>query len=153
MRSRLSDEEKKNRGTFKPSRSSGDELQGVVMVDAGAPDPVFPLSESGRELWDTITKTMVTYKTLAEIDIMSISMLCVEYDTYLECVGKSLIEIDGMSGNMKVSPYVTIKNAAIANILKLSTQRGITPMMRMKIRPPEGGKKSDPAAKFFGNKK
>lgn len=152
MRPRLSDEEKKNRGTFKQSRSSGDELPSVVMVDAGAPDPVFPLSESGRELWDTITKTMVTYKTLAEVDIMAISMLCVEYDTYLECVGKSLIEIDGMSGNMKVSPYVTIKNGAIQNILKLSTQLGITPMMRMKIRPPESGKKVDPAAKFFNKK-
>lgn len=152
MRPRLSDEEKKNRGTFKQSRSSGDELQSVVMVDAGAPDPVFPLSESGRELWDTITKTMVQYKTLAEVDIMSISMLCVEYDTYLECVGKSIIDIDGMSGNMKVSPYVTIKNGAIQNILKLSTQLGITPMMRMKIRPPEGGKKADPAAKFFSKK-
>jgi P27 family predicted phage terminase small subunit len=148
-RPRLSDEEKKKRGTYKPSRGSGEEVQDVVMVDAGEPDSIFPLSAHGRELWDTITKTMVSYKTLAEVDIMTISMLCVEYDQYLECIDKPIIDIDA-NGNVKPSAYVTIKNAALQNILKLSMQLGITTMMRMKIRKPDDGpKKKDAAAKFF----
>lgn len=145
-RNRLPDQVKKDRGTFKPSRSSGDEIRDVMVLDAG--DPALPLSDIGMEMWHTITKTMITYKTLSEVDIYSISMLCIEWETYMECMGKGIVDV-APDGTLKPSAYYIIRQKSIKTISDLAKDLGISTLIRMKIRQPEDEKPKDPAAKFF----
>jgi phage terminase small subunit len=147
-RPRLSDEEKKNRGTFKPSRSSGNEVAEILLVDAGS--PLLDLSAEASEFFASVTQTMIQYKTMATVDVWTVSMMCREYDIYLGTLGKSDIEIDA-NGVSKVSAYFTIRNKALQNIMKMAFDLGITPMLRQKLRGMKETEKKpkDAAAKFF----
>jgi phage terminase small subunit len=146
-RPRLPDDEKKKRGTFKPSRSTGDEIQDIVILDAG--DPLIPLGKYGMEMWRTVTQTMISYRTLAEIDLSMIAMLCAEYDTYIETLSSGNIEITD-TGQSVPSGYFKVRKECLQNILKLSHALQISNIVRSKIRQPDTDKKSnDPAAKFF----
>jgi P27 family predicted phage terminase small subunit len=147
MRPRLSDEEKKQRGTYKPSRGSGDEIQDVMVLTAG--DPMYPLGAEAMEYWRAITRQMAAYKILSEADIHTISRLCLYYDKWLECINKSMIDIDGMSGNMKQSAYFMNMSKLESMISNLEKQLALTPALRMKLRAPDNKKKDDPAAQFF----
>lgn len=147
-RPRLSDEEKKAKGTYKPSRGSGDEVAEVAMVlTAGRPTIELNNSEA-IELWETVTTHMIGYKIMAEIDVTMISMMCVEYDTYLDCLSKPIVDV-AADGTFKPSAYYQIRAKSLTNIMKIAGDLGLTPLLRMKIRTPKEKKSTDPAQKFF----
>lgn len=146
-RPRKSDEEKKARGTYKPSRGSGNESTDIMIIDAG--EPIFDISAQAKELWDAVVKCMQAYGTLTDVDIPIISMLAVEYDTYIKTIGYSDIEL-GADNCTKPSGYRKVRTEAMSNIVKLYTQLGVGAVVRHKIRAADGKpKEKDPMDDFM----
>ena len=142
------DTEKKMRGTYKPSRSTGDEVREVAIIEAG--EPMVPLSPAAYQLWIDITHMLISYNRLAHVDIFQISILCQQYDVYLGTIDQGVIDVCE-DGTTKPSGWYKVQKSAIDTILRLGTYLGVSPILRHRLRPSDDakGKAEDPMGNFL----
>lgn len=148
----LPDEEKKRKGTYKPSRATGKEV-GVVGVPSIKRKPGRPkkrvsgaqLSEEARKMYDQGVQIMSEFKILSEYDFHMIGIMCNEYDTYISLQNMPKIEYNSETGMSMVHASVRIRKIALDNFMKIATALSLTAVMRMRIRVKEDeGGEDDP---------
>ena len=152
----ISDEEKKRKGTFKPSRATGKEVGAVGVSDVkrprGRPKKVVSgaqLSEEARKMYDQGVQIMSEFKILSEYDYHMIAIMCNEYDTYISLKDEKKIEINPETGMSMVHASVRIRKIALDNFMKIATALSLTAVMRMRIRvKEEEGERDDPMKGF-----
>lgn len=145
-----SDEEKKRRGTFKPSRSFGDEITPTAAPTKkkrGRPrkNPITnnTLSLEAMKMYDSSVQTMSTYKMLTDLDIHHITMMCKEYDTYIKYANVSEIEFNPDTGLSVVSAQYKVRKSSLDMVIKLAEKLGISAVMRTRLRIKESGDEVD----------
>ena len=134
-----SDAEKKRKNTFRPSRSTGDEIAPPRDPKAKGRKPNIQkppntATTEGQRLFSSIVQLMTVYKTITEADYHSITILVSEYDRYLTHRDFPPVEINADTGLSVVSAYHKIAKDSLANFLKFATALNITPAMRARIR-------------------
>lgn len=141
-RPNTSDEIKKLKGTDQPCRLNPDQPQFTKVIDAG--DAPEHLGEVGKQLYKEVTTELIMIGILQTVDISLVELLCDQYDDYYKALetlrGKSLIQI-GPKGEKKVHPALKIKSQALANILRIIPQLGLSPASRQRIKLGNAGKK------------
>lgn len=135
-----SDEEKKRRGTFKPSRSYGDEPPppNAPKKPRGRPrknvklDKQDPQKEA-EKIFAEASNVMTAYKTIHAIDYHFIAIMANEYKKYIDMSAKDGIEVNEF-GMTSVSAAARLSKIHLDNMLKVAAQLGVTAVMRMRVR-------------------
>lgn len=120
-------------GTYRADRDKGVRNFGKI-VDM--PDPPEILSDIGKAIWTELCTILIDLKVLETVDVHLLGLAVNELATYWEMVQKIKEKghvYQNMHGNMVKSPYVTIRNEALANSQRLLAQLGLTPAMRQRF--------------------
>jgi phage terminase small subunit len=147
------DSEKRAKGTYKPSRSTG-EAKVYKVVDKkkiGRPRKVKSfdgvVSDEARKLYNNVLFYMQENNLENEMDTHLVALAISEYDTYIQMKNEKKIEYND-SGLSVVHASVKIRNAAIANFLKIFNALGLTPLLRERRRVKED-QSDDPMQALF----
>lgn len=114
------------------------------------PAPKF-LNRVGKKEWRRVGKELSKNGLLTKIDLMAFGGYCVEYQTWVEAVGK--INTFGMMIKSKngfpiQSPYVSIARNSLQAMIKIMTEFGMTPSSRARVSV-DTEPAVDPAADFI----
>jgi P27 family predicted phage terminase small subunit len=95
------------------------------------------LSAGAKRQWKYLAIRLYNIGVLTEIDQSVLAALCAEWDTWQKA--KAQLAKHGMlsltaGGSFKPSPYITISNQAMANILRLLAELGMTPSSRTRVK-------------------
>ena len=113
------------------------------------------LDGEARAEWDRQVEQLAEMGVLAKVDRAALAAWCIVWGQFIECCrviregtdgkGKDAgLTAIGSTGSLVQSPYVRMRDAAIAKILQLAAQFGFTPAARSRIRAIEHG--AEPAA-------
>jgi P27 family predicted phage terminase small subunit len=141
---------KKAKGTLQNCRDKPT-LQLTEIDNLEIPDY---FDENQISLFKLVTTELKNAKVLATVDLDMIILLCNEYKLYYKANEKCIDPVTvNHLGNEMMSPWVTIKNGAINNIIKMVAHLGLSPAARSRIKMgavKEDNKPKDPAAKLIG---
>jgi P27 family predicted phage terminase small subunit len=95
------------------------------------------LSADAKRHWKQLAIQLYNVGILTELDQSVLAALCAEWSTWLKA--KTQLSKHGMvsltaGGSWKPSPYITISNQAMANILRLLAELGMTPSSRSRVK-------------------
>jgi P27 family predicted phage terminase small subunit len=104
-------------------------------------EPPVPLNPNQRLVWDALAPEMVRIGTLTLVDVPAFLRyidLTLEYnEMQRQIAGQNYFFIirgeDGKAKYISTLPAVTIRNQALANLLKLEAQFGMTPSSRTRV--------------------
>lgn len=133
-RPRLTDAEKKRKGTFRKDQSSAGSISYSAITKIPSPPESF--DEVATAVWNTICGEMIKLQILQNIDIYNLQVICKNMEIYWKCMnemGDNFI-VDTGTGSTKTNPLFTTANQAIAIADKLSSKYGFTPSDRMKLK-------------------
>lgn len=137
-RKRLPTEIKKAQGTLQPCRTNIKEPQYPSVI--GLPDPPDFLGERGKSIYYETGNILIQSGVLKQVNLVGLIAYAKESEVYFEAREK--INSSGMvrsvtltNGNKvwQINPYQKIANDALANIVRLACEFGITPASRSKI--------------------
>jgi len=107
----------------------------------GIPTCPRELSSAAKRHWKHLAIQLWNVGILTEIDQSVLAALCMEWVTWLDAKAKlskqGLVTLSG-SGSLKPSPYITISNQAMANILRILAELGMTPSSRTRVKTADG---------------
>ncbi len=116
------------------------------MVEADTLPPEW-LSPEAREHWPEVAKHLRDAKILTVMDVTALSLYCEAFARWraaqAEVAANGMIVYSAKSGFPVQSPYVSIANAAWAQMLKILVEFGMTPSSRTRVKTAKG---IDPAA-------
>lgn len=122
----------------KPSRTAANVPDPEVVVTI--PDPPPELSEEARAYWEDYARKLREMRVLSKADLTALAMLCESTATYWESMQKVreqglVLKAPSRAGDYFIrNPFLTEANAAMAQMMKLLTEFGLTPSARVKIR-------------------
>lgn len=138
-RPRKPTELKKTLGTFTKTRNLTNEFAPDLVTDFEAPDF---LSVNQKKVFTSLASRLVEQNLFSVMDFDMIVSYSIEYDRYIEAIKKSkkLIVINE-KGESIVNRYLSIANEALKNVIKISTEFGLTPASRSRVSgaPKSGG--------------
>ena len=108
----------------------------AVQLECKAPRCPKWLSKDARKIFRRMCKELKELRTIATIDQGAIVMYAVLAARFQEAeagVRKSGLIVKDEKGRPRVSPYVKICNDCIAQLLRISTEFGLTPASRGRI--------------------
>jgi len=122
----------KLRGTYRPDRHGGG-------VDIPASKPVIPrwLKGEARKQWQGIVPQLVEAGIVCRLDRVLLILFCHAWEQYLDIRKLRQIEpllIKTTAGNNIQHPLVGMENRAVARLLKLAGELGLTPSSRAGLR-------------------
>jgi P27 family predicted phage terminase small subunit len=143
-------EVKKAKGTLQKCRDKP-VLEFSKVEEIDFPDH---FNDRQKDVFKLVTKELKSANVLTAVDVDMIIMLCNEYEIYFKANEKCKEPIVmNHLGNEMMSPWVTVKNSSIANILKMAAHLGLSPAARARIKigaVKQEDKPKDPAAKLIG---
>jgi P27 family predicted phage terminase small subunit len=152
-RPRISDEEKKRRGTYRKDRAH-DPVAFTVVKKVPAPPEM--LNDIGKEVWKDVCTELINMGILQVVDINLVSMLCIEMQHYHECQrdiadNGLIMTFETKYGIVrKKNPAVDAANHHLKNVVTISSQFGLTPNSRMKLKLGKEEKKKNRAMELIG---
>jgi P27 family predicted phage terminase small subunit len=122
----------KVRGSWRAKKRSGEPTPPVECP----PCPDFLKGEAKRE-WQRLTQTLLEQKLLTQLDRGLLAAWCEAWAEFLET--RKLLDREGYttvtdSGTVLAHPVVWVKNAAVARLLQIAGQFGLSPAARTRIR-------------------
>ena len=143
-------------GTFRPCREkagSGEPL--VETKTIPSPPDVVTGNDIALEEWNRVSPLLWEAGLLSKLDVTALAMYCLSFALHVraetELKDQPLI-ITSASGNDIKNPLLSISSMALANMLKVGRQFGMTPASRSKVTVKKIKKGKDPWAEF-GTKK
>lgn len=103
------------------------------------------LKGDARKEWDRVTKELLKLNIISEIDRAALVAYCTAWGTYVKACGKLQRQSEVMisdEGGMYQNPWVSIRNKAMEQILRFSSEYGMTPSSRARLKV-EGGSDDD----------
>jgi P27 family predicted phage terminase small subunit len=152
-RPRISDEEKKRKGTFRKHREHDPIKFTEIKRVPKAPDA---LNEIGKEVWKDVCSELIKLSILQVVDINMVLMLCIEMQHYHTC--QDDIRDNGLIQTFetkygivrKRNPAQEAANGHLKNVMMISSQFGLTPNSRMKLKLGKEEKKKNKAMELIG---
>lgn len=126
-RKRLSDDEKRRRGTFKPHRALTAKPGGLL---ADVPEPPATLDKAGAEQWYRTAAFLIDRRRLTEVGLPQLERFCDAHEIYLACLaeirekGPAIVHHNGTIGP---NPALKPMKDALAEIHHFERQWGLTP--------------------------
>jgi phage terminase small subunit len=150
------DADKKARGTFKPSRSTGEgiDFNKISTKKKGRPTKVSEyggktLGKDAKKMYNDVVHIMQRNGTYTEYANHLILVMCCEYDTYINLVCENPIE-HTESGMSAVHASIRVRKIALDNFTKMANALSITPTMLARLRVgKEDNEEGDPMVKFL----
>ena len=95
------------------------------------------LSQDAKRHWKRFAVQLYNAGIITEIDQSILAALCAEWATWSKA--KAQLAKHGLvaltaGGSYKPSPYITISNTALANILRMLAELGMTPSSRTRVK-------------------
>lgn len=102
----------------------------------GIPSCPKHLSKIAREEWSRLSGELGRIGLLTSIDRAALAAYCAAYARWVD--GQKLLDKGGMTtltpqGMVMVSPYVTIVNKAVDQMVSIAAQFGMTPASRARV--------------------
>jgi P27 family predicted phage terminase small subunit len=119
------------------------------------PDCPKHLTGEARAEWRRITRQLLKLGIISEIDSASLSSYCTAWATYVKACNKLKRQQEVMIsdlGGMYQNPWVAIRNKAMEQIRQFSSEFGMTPSSRSRIKVDDPGDEDKMAGYLFGNK-
>lgn len=132
--------QKQLEGTARADRMISNEMM-PSKIDH-APSPPRYLTDNAKKEWKLVCAELIDLDMLAGVDLALLSAYCQEMADYvMACEKLKDPEIghvmtttkEGGGSYSQQSPWVSIKNTALGNALKLANQFGFTPAARSRI--------------------
>jgi len=115
------------------------------------------LGDHGRELWRNAGRLLVKAKVLTELDKTAFSLMCESYqivEAMTETLHKEGVAVPGAGGAEKAHPAISLRKAAMADLMRFMEKFGLTPKDRTQLDIATDKEPADPAREFlFGGKK
>lgn len=125
------------KGTLNKGKKSFIEDEPAPQIVEFSPAPPDNLNEDGKVIWDNLVPKLVSLQIFTNIDHKLFANYCNEQGLYekahKELEENGYVAIFGKNDYPMPSPWVAIKNKALANATKLSTEFGLTPASRTRI--------------------
>lgn len=139
-------------GTSRKDRTNPNEPK----VKTSIPSCPSHLNADAKREWKRITKELEKMNLVSEFDRSALAAYCQAYGTWVEA--ERGIKQDGMisitpNGLPVQSAWVQIKNKALEQLHKYSTEFGFTPASRSKVSVVEKETENDPLEKFLSRRK
>lgn len=103
-------------------------------------EPPEHLSQEGKNVWKALSQELIRIGLLSTIDIEAFSRYINYLLEYRDCQkaidGKYIITYKNPDGSPKYfqqNPYISLRNAAASNMLKLEREFGMTPAARVRM--------------------
>lgn len=150
-----SDDEKKRKGTYRPSRATGNSVDPAKVAPKKkgrrkkSDIPISSLCDDAVKMYDHAVQILAGYKILTEFDYHLITVMANEYHTYISMKDHAPIEYNAETGLSIVHASVRIKKIALDNFMKIAQQLNLTTAMRIRIKLHEEAKDHDPLAGFI----
>lgn len=123
---------KRARGTERPGRRNPNEPQPRALL----PKPPKFLSDEAKRVWQQMAPKVYSAGLLTELDVLAFTLLCVAWGDFVEAQEKIPLHgkvIMGPGGAPGPSPYVTLGNKAVEQLMRLLTEFGMTPSSRTRV--------------------
>lgn len=119
--------------------------------------PACPQNLKGpaRTEWNRVTAELVKLGILAKVDRASLAAYCQAWGDYVKASGKVAKQgevIISDKGNLYQNPWVSIKNSAIDRFVRISSEFGMTPSSRTRIKVEKPTEEDEMIKYLFGNK-
>jgi P27 family predicted phage terminase small subunit len=91
------------------------------------------MSPEARKHWRRLARTLATAGIISQVDGLSLRLLAESIDLYLTATAKvpsNLLVVKTSNGNVIQNPYLSIRNRAWEQIVKLAGSFGLTPADR-----------------------
>lgn len=114
------------------------------------------LKGDARVEWKRITKQLFPLGVISELDRAALTSYCIAWGTLLKAI--KMIEkehevIISENGGAYQNPWVSIRNKAMEQILKHSSEFGMTPSSRARIKADAPTEEDEMTAMLLGRKK
>jgi P27 family predicted phage terminase small subunit len=124
------------------------------------PEVVIPkcpahLKGEARNEWNRITKELVKLKIVSNVDRAALVGYCQAWGDYIRACKE--VETEGEviisdKGGMYQNPWVSIKNSAVDRMVRISSEFGMTPSSRSRIKIETPTEEDKMTGYLFGNK-
>jgi P27 family predicted phage terminase small subunit len=136
-------------GQYRPDRHEGTEPQPAV----GIPEPPKSLTGEALAEWDRITRLLVQVRCIAELDRSALAAYCIEWAKYIKAnnrlrVINSLLT-ESTKGTRMPHPLLRVSDRALANMLRLCQEFGLTPAARSRLNVEAGQSSEDPLERLI----
>jgi P27 family predicted phage terminase small subunit len=139
-------------GGYRADRHGGSEVD----LPAVVPEPPEFLKDIALDEWKKITSQLLKMKVVTQLDAAALAAYCIEHKKYFEA-NKKLDETKTMlvkssKNTVTISPLVRISDRALANMLRICSEFGLTPAARASMRIMAKEIVDESKAKFFKDK-
>jgi P27 family predicted phage terminase small subunit len=137
---------KKGRSGRRPKSTASLKLKGTYRADRhGArpdprteiPDPPNCLYGIALEEWFRVTPLLAEIKMISGLDLAVVAAYCLEWSTYTKANGKLRLSRSYLATSTKGTkmrhPLLSVRDKALANMLKLCVEMGLTPASRSRL--------------------
>lgn len=120
-------------GTFRPDRHSGGEPEPPTSI----PEPPKSLKGEALAEWDRITVLLAASKCIAELDRSALAAYCIEWSRYVNANNKlrlaNTLLAESTKGTKMPHPLLRVSDRALANMLRICQEFGMTPASRSRL--------------------
>ena len=125
---------KKARNTLNKSKQNYIEDEPKPDIFEFSPPPPDNLTDYGKKVWVEIVPQLVSLQIFSNIDKKAMFNYCMEQGLYeqacAELKDKGYVDYFGKNDYPMPSPWVAIRNKALVNATRISTEFGLTPSSR-----------------------
>lgn len=154
---------KPGRSGRRPKPTSVLKLTGQFRADrhnAGEPEPPITIPEppkclKGESLaeWDRITVLLAEAKCIAEMDRATLTAYCLEWSRYVNANNKlrlaNTLLAESTKGTKMPHPLLRVSDRALANMLRICMEFGMTPASRSRLDISAGASNEDPLERLI----
>jgi len=139
-------------GTFRADRHGGAE---AVEAPTAIPTPPKLLRGIALAEWDRITTLLADNNCIAELDMATLTMYCVEWAKYVKA-NQRLAKVrtfltSSTKGSKMPHPLLRVSNKAFANLMRLCSEFGFSPAARARLSIEAKAAGSDPLEQLLRN--
>lgn len=131
-------------GQFRPDRHNAGEPDPPTAI----PSPTKSLKGEALAEWDRITVLLAQAQCIAELDRSSLTAYCIEWARYIEANNKlrfgGTLLSESTKGTKMPHPLLRVSDRALANMLRICQEFGLTPASRTRLDITAGQSSEDP---------
>lgn len=136
-------------GTFRADRHNAAEVEAPVII----PDPPKSLKGEAMAEWDRITRLLAEAKCIADLDRSALAAYCIEWARYVTAnnrlrVANTLLA-ESTKGTKMPHPLLRVSDRALANMLRICQEFGLTPASRSRLNIDAAAGNEDPLEKLI----
>lgn len=136
-------------GTFRADRHGTGQPRPATQI----PSPAKSLKGEALAEWDRITALLAESNCVTEFDRGALTAYCIEWARYIEANNKirfgGTLLSESTKGTKMPHPLLRVSDRALANMLRICQEFGLTPASRSRLNIEAGGANEDPLERLI----